>query len=139
MRVTANTFPNSLVDQLNQLALRQNRLQNQAATGQRVQLPEDDPAAMRRVLSLQSESKALDQYQSNITSLQDRATASYAVVKGLQTISDRVGEITVQADQTKSRQQLQIYGKEISQLIQQAVQLSNSKDRGEYLFGGTKS
>ena len=48
MRVTANTFPNSLLNQLSSLATRQNRLQNQAATGQRVQFPEDDPGIRRR-------------------------------------------------------------------------------------------
>jgi hypothetical protein len=39
MRVTFNTFPNSLVTQLGDLASRQIRLQNQAATGQRIELP----------------------------------------------------------------------------------------------------
>ena len=61
MRVTANTFPNSLLQQLNSLNQRQNKLQNQAATGQRVQLPEDDPVAMRRVLDLQAEGKSVGQ------------------------------------------------------------------------------
>ena len=54
MRVTSNTFPNSLVTQLTSLTVRQNTLQNQAATGQRVRLPEDDPVAMRRVLDMQA-------------------------------------------------------------------------------------
>jgi len=34
MRVTANTFPNSLLQQLTSLTQRQNKLQTQAATGQ---------------------------------------------------------------------------------------------------------
>ena len=54
MRVTANTFPNSLLNQLNSLSQRQNKLQDQAATGQLVKLPEDDPVAMRRVLDMQA-------------------------------------------------------------------------------------
>ena len=54
MRVTANIFPDSLVNQLAKLTIRQNRLQNQVATGQRIELPEDDPSAMRRVLDLQA-------------------------------------------------------------------------------------
>ena len=88
MRVTANTFPNSLVDQLNQLALRQNRLQNQATSGQRIQSPEDDPAAMQRILDLQTESKSLNQYQNNMATLKDQANTSFVFIKALKTISD---------------------------------------------------
>ncbi|HKX61206.1 MAG TPA: hypothetical protein VJS65_05170 [Verrucomicrobiae bacterium] len=52
MRVTANTFPNALLNQLSSLGQRQNKLQSQAATGQIVSLPEDDPVAMRRILDM---------------------------------------------------------------------------------------
>src|SRR6266702_770678 len=77
MRVTANTFSDSLIDQLNALSTRQQRLQNQATTGQRIQLPEDDPAAMERVLDLQTEAKSVAQYKTNISNLTDTAQATY--------------------------------------------------------------
>ena len=139
MRVTANTFPNSLLGQLSTLATRQNRLQNQAATGQRVQLPEDDPAAMRRTLDLQTEARSIDQYKKNISSLRESAQATYQVVKGLKTISDRASELATQADGTKSPEQLKTYAVEVTQLIKQAVQLSNTKFGGDHLLSGTRS
>lgn len=139
MRVTSNTFPNSLIDQLGQLALRQNRLQNQAATGQRIQFPEDDPTSMRRILDLQAEARSLDQYTSSIARLQESATASYNVIKGLKRISDRAGEIATLADGTKSAEQLQIYATEVAQLLQEAVQFANTKHRGDYLLSGSKT
>ena len=139
MRVTFNTFPNSLVTQLGDLASRQIRLQNQAATGQRIEFPEDDPAAVRRVLDLQTESKALDQYKRNIANLQDQANASYDVIKGLKTISDQAGEIATLADGTKSPEELKIYATQVNEMIRYAVQLSNSRNRGDYLLGGTRS
>lgn len=52
MRVTFNTFPNGLIDQLTQLTTRQSSYQLQAATGQRIVNAEDDPAAVRRVLDM---------------------------------------------------------------------------------------
>ena len=52
MRVTANMFPDRLSGQLATISARQNRLQEQAATGQRITRPDDDPGAMRRVLDL---------------------------------------------------------------------------------------
>ncbi|HXI50118.1 MAG TPA: hypothetical protein VNH84_01375 [Candidatus Saccharimonadales bacterium] len=139
MRVTANTFPNSLMDELSSLSQRQNKLQNQAATGQLIQLPEDDPVAMRRILDMQAESKSVSQYQRNISRQQELATATFDVLKGVKTISDRVREISISADGLKSQDELNLYAKEVSELIKQAVQEMNAKNRGDYLFSGTLS
>jgi flagellar hook-associated protein 3 FlgL len=139
MRVTSNTFPNSLVDQLAQLTARQNRLHEQAATGQRLTLPEDDPSAMRRVLDLQTEGRAVAQYRHNIASLRDVAQATYEVMRGLKKVSDRAGEIATLADGTKSPDELKLYAVEVTNLIKQAVQLANTKFRGDYLLSGTAS
>jgi flagellar hook-associated protein 3 FlgL len=139
MRVTANTFPNSLLQQLNSLNQRQNKLQNQAATGQRVQLPEDDPVAMRRVLDLQAEGKSVGQYQRNISRLQELAAASFSSIKALKSVSDRAREISISADGLKSQDELNIYANEVTELIKQAVQTVNAKNRGDYLFSGTLS
>jgi flagellar hook-associated protein 3 FlgL len=139
MRVTANTFPDSLVNQLAKLTLRQNRLQDMAASGQRVRLPEDDPVAMQRVLNLQAEGKSVAQYQRNASTLRSQAQATYEVMRGLKKVSDRAGELAVLADGTKSPDQLKIYANEVTQLIKQAVQTANGKFRSDYLLSGTRS
>lgn len=139
MRVTANTLPNSLVDQLALLTRRQAHYQNQAATGQKFQFPEDNPAAMQRVLDLQNESRLAHQYIRNINRLKDTAQASYGVLRGLKTISDRAGEIAVRADGTKSPEELKLYAIEVNNLIRQAVQEANTRFRGSALFAGTRT
>jgi len=137
MRVTSNTFPNTLVDQLGKLATRQNTLQNQAATGQRIQNPEDDPAAVRRVLDLQTEAKANYQYNENIAVLNEQATSSYESMSGLKTVLNRAREIAILADDLDSQAEMDVYANEVRLLVGQAVHLSNSQHRGDYLFGGT--
>src|SRR5262245_16681245 len=137
MRVTSNTFPNTLVDQLGTLTARQSRLQAQAATGQRIQAPEDDPVALRRVLDMQVESGAATQYRRNIARQQELANATYGTMKSLKKISDRANEIATLADGVKSPQELQNYAAEVTELIKQAVQFMNAKNRGDYLFAGT--
>ncbi len=137
MRVTANTFPNSLLNQLGSLSQRQNKLQQQAATGQKVALPEDDPVAMRRVLDMQSENTSNAQYQRNIARHQEVASAGFGAIKSLKSISDRAREIAISADKLKSPAELKIYAKEVTELIKQAAQLGNTKNRGDYLFAGT--
>ena len=139
MRVTANTFPNSLLQQLTSLGQRQAKLQNQAATGQRVRSPEDDPVAMRRILGLQAEGKAVGQYQRNIERHQELAAASFTGIKALKNISDRAREISISADGLKSRSDLNLYAKELTERIKTAVQTANTQNRGDYLFSGTLS
>ena len=139
MRIAFNTFPNSLTSQLAALSARQNRLQNQVATGKRISQLEDDPAAMRQVLDLQVQGSQIAQYRKNIASLQTQATSSYNAISGLQNISSRAGEIATLADGTRSPAELKAYATEVTQLIQQGVQLMNSTNQGSYIFGGTQT
>ena len=140
MRIAGTSYSDSLVNQLNTLSARQYRLQNQASTGQRIYAPEDDPAGMAQTLNLQTESAKVDQYSQNIANLQSRASAVYNVLQQLNTLSSRIGEITTQAgDPTKSATDLKSYATEVTQEIEQAVQLLNSKQGDQYLFGGTAS
>lgn len=132
-------FSESLVGQLARITTRQNRLQAQAATGQRISQPEDDPGAMRRVLDLQSEARSVEQHRKNLAVLKEQATVGYSAIAGLKRISDRAGEIAVLADGTKSPEDLRNYATEVTQLLQQAVQLANTKHRGNYVFAGTKN
>src|SRR5215468_7038255 len=106
MRVTGNAFTDGLVSQLNTLAARQYRLQSQAATGQRISAPEDDPAAMERTLDLRAEQQKLQQFSNNISTLKERANASFDALKAVKNISDRAGEIATLADGTRSPEDL---------------------------------
>ncbi len=139
MRVTSTMFSETLVGQLARITTRQNRLQQQAATGQRITQAEDDPGAMRRVLDLQTEARSVEQHRKNLASLKEQATVSYSAMSALKKISDRAGEIAVLADGTKSPDDLRNYATEVTQLIQQAAQLANTKHRGNYVFAGTKT
>ena len=139
MRVASSTFGDNFLLEVNQLQDHTNRLQMQASSGQKITLPEDNPAAMAQVMDLQAGSKANEQYQTNITQLQQTATATYNVISGLKTLSDRAGEITTSADSLNSPSQFATYASEVNNMIQQAVQLANTQNQGTYLLSGTKS
>ncbi len=139
MRVASQSFYNQFSDQVQNLARRQSRLQTQAATGQRIHTADDDPAAMKRLLDLQAESARVKQYDANIESLKEKVSASYHSMRGLKTISDRLGELAALSDGTKSADELKIFATEANQLIEQAVQFVNSRHGEEYLFGGTRT
>jgi flagellar hook-associated protein 3 FlgL len=140
MRIAGTSYTDSLVNQLNTLSARQYRLQNQAATGQSIYAPEDDPVGMALTLNLQTQAGNVDQYAQNIGNLQSRASAVYNVLDQLNTLSSRISEIvTAAGDPTKSATDLQSYATEVTQRIEQAVQLLNTKQGDLYLFGGTAS
>src|ERR1700710_2183185 len=114
MLISSTTFTNTFLAQINQLQERQNTLQQQASTGQRVTLPSDDPSAMSEVLNLQANASSNTQYQSNVASLQGKATTSYNAINSLKAISDRVNEIAVlAANGTTSPDQLKVYASEV--------------------------
>ena len=138
MRVTTNTFTNDLRHNINKLAERQLRLQQQVSTGQRITSSSDDPQAMRRVLDLRNQQGHLRQYQDNISTLRENANVVYSTVQGLKKLSDRASEIAVMADGTKGSSSLSAYTKEVDQLLEEAVRLANTKHRDVYIFSGTK-
>ncbi len=137
MRVTAHTFYNSLLEQLNQLVARQTTAQGRVASGLRFQTPGEDPGAMGQVLTLQTDGQAVAQYQSNINTLQDQTDAIGKALSSLKQITDRARELATSADGTKSAQDLQSIAIEVSQLIQQGVGLVNTQFQGQSLFAGT--
>jgi len=139
MRVTSTSYADTLIAQLQAQSNRQTSLQQQVASGQRIQTAEQDPLAMQQVLSLRDTSAATAQYAENIQTHEEYATVTGDVLKSLTKVLNRVQEIAVRADGTASPDTLKAYGTEVGQLIQQALDLANTQHRGEYILGGTKS
>ena len=139
MRVTNNTYSDSLVNHLQTLARKHVSLQNQIATGQRIQSAEEDPLAMQQVLHLRDQSASATQYESNIRNHQEFASATHGAMRSLTKILDRASEIAHLADDLDSPEDLKSYATEINQLLEQAVQVSNTRFKGEYILAGTRS
>ncbi len=138
MRVSTTSFTSGFLNQITQLESQQGKLQNEVTTGLKVSLPEDNPGVMNQVLNLQTEASANTQYQSNITAVQSSATTASDALTSLQTIVENAGEIATEANGVTSPTQLSTYAGQVSNLIQEALQLGNTKDAdGGYIFGGT--
>jgi flagellar hook-associated protein 3 FlgL len=139
MRIAGTSYTDSMVSHLNLLSAQEYQLQNEASTDQSISAPEDDPAGMAAALNLQAQNSAVTQYAQNITTLQTRATTTGSALTSLQTLTDRASEIATSADGATSPSALQADATEVTQLIQQAAQLMNSKNGSQYVFGGTDS
>jgi flagellar hook-associated protein 3 FlgL len=138
MQITTTSFTSGFLNQIDQLESQQSTLQNESTTGLKVSLPEDNPSVMDQVLNLQTESSANTQYQSNITALQTTATTASDALNSLQTIVEDASEIATEAGGVTSSTQMSTYATQVGNLIQEALQLGNTKDaNGNYIFGGT--
>jgi flagellar hook-associated protein 3 FlgL len=141
MRIASSSFSYNFLNQIQQLEQQQNTLQEQASSGLKMTLPEDNPSVMAQVLNLQSDAASNTQYQNNITQLQSAATTSGTAMSNLQTLVNQVNDIATEASSgTTASAQLSGYATEMASLIQQAVQLGNTQDSdGNYIFSGTAS
>lgn len=137
MRIATHSISDSIVRQIQQLGTQQARLQNQVATGQRIFQPEDDPSGVGRVLNLESEARQLSQYARNADRALELSQATFSGLQGLKKISDRGTEIGTLGSGAESADALHAYSSEVRQLIEQALQLANSKLGNDYLYAGT--
>ncbi|MCR6654513.1 MAG: flagellin [Opitutus sp.] len=139
MRVASNTVSEAMLRQIQQLTVDQAKLQTQVATGRRVLNPEDDAAAMGRVLNLQSEQRQLAQYVNNANRAMAISQASYSGLQSLKKVSDRAGELATLGASAIGPDAMKGYAAEVDQLIEQALELANGKLGNDYLFGGTET
>ncbi len=137
MRISSNTLSDAMVRQIQQLTSDQAKLQTQVATGRRITQPEDDPAAVGRVLNLQSDQRQIAQFGANADRALTLAQTSYSGLQGLKKISDRAGELATLGTGALGTDAVKAYATETDQLIEQAVQLANTQSGGDYIYGGT--
>ncbi len=137
MRIATITSSAAVIGHIQKLSVQQSSLQTQVATGQKIFQPEDDPAAIGRLMRIDAERRQLGQYQRNATRALEISQASYGSIREVKKISDRAGEIAVLGAGAANPDALRAYAKEVNQLIEQTLQLGNTRFRNDYLFAGT--
>jgi len=138
MRVSSNTVSDDIVRQIQQLSSQQAKLKNQVGTGLRISQPEDDPAAVGRVLNLESERRQLAQFGNNAARALELAQASSSGLQGIKKISDRAGELATLGTGAIGASAMAGYGAEAGQIVEQALQLANTRFNGDYIYAGSK-
>lgn len=137
MRIASTTVSDNVVRQIQQLGTLQSKLQAAVASGQRVTNPSDDPAAISRLINLESERRGLQQFARNADRALEISQASFSSLQQIKKLSDRAGEIGTLGAGTTNPDALNAYAAEVDQLLEQAVQLGNTRFRNDYIFAGT--
>ncbi|MFM8364406.1 MAG: flagellin, partial [Verrucomicrobiota bacterium] len=136
MRVTFNTFPDTLLGRLQSLGGEQNKALTQLSTGQRIAAPSDDAPAMQRILNLRVEKKQNQQFYRNAVDGLEKSKVTFSSLEQIKNLLVRASELAAGVNGTTSEQDFFAKGSEIEQLIEQGFNVANTKLRGAYLFAG---
>lgn len=136
MRVTFNTFPDTLLGRLQSLGGEQNKALTQLSTGQRIAAPSDDAPAMQRILNLRVEKKQNQQYYRNATDGMEVSKVTFASLEQIKDLLVRASELAANVSGASSGQEFTAKATEIDQLVKQGLNVANTKLRNNYLLAG---
>lgn len=116
------------------------KLQEQAATGSRINRASDDPASAYRLLSLKTQDSLLQNYIDNVSDMIGSCEVTDTV---LQSMASELLEckrlLTQVAGGIYSQSNRTLLANSINDHLEQLVLLANTKHASQYLFGGTKT
>lgn len=139
-RVTQSMMSATLIRNLNTNLNRMDHLQNQLATGKRINKPSDDPVGISFAMRYRSELAANDQYQSNVDSAISWLENTDTTLGQAGDVLQRVRDLTVQAaNGTNPKAALESIEKEVFQLKTQLIDIGNTNFNGKYIFNGQKT
>ena len=139
MRVNPNMVPNILADmQQSQSAV--NTALQQVASGKRVTVPSDDPAASADMVQNTVETANVDQYTKNVSSMLSMVqTADSTLGNVVTSLTQAVTLGTEGANGTNNSSNLQSIATQVQGIIKSVVAQANTSYQGTYLFGGTET
>jgi flagellar hook-associated protein 3 FlgL len=128
---------NNLLRNLNGGLGRLDKFQQQLASGKRVLLPSDDPAAVTTIQRLRTSLMETEQYKENVNDAYSWLDSTDTVLESLTSVLHRVREIaTYGANGTLDEENRVALSHEVEQIFDNVLQLSNSTHGGKYLFAG---
>ncbi|MEM7764353.1 MAG: flagellar hook-associated protein FlgL [Pseudomonadota bacterium] len=138
MRVSAQATFKDNVTALQRLQTTLNDLQQQIATGRRINRPSDDPLGAARALDLQQSITRLDQFDKNINQATNRLRLQEESLTTVTEFIQRARELTLQASNaTQTNETRSFIAVELRGVLDAALGVANSRDNnGQYLFGG---
>lgn len=115
-------------------------LQDQLSTGLRVSRPSDDPLAARRAVDARMEVAKLEQYLTNISTVQPMLNETETALRSAVNVVQRAKELALQgANDTNSALQRTEIAEEVNQLIESILNEANHTTNGRYIFAGTRT
>jgi len=139
MRVASTQYHATMNTALQNAQVRLEKVMQQMASAQRVQMPSDDPIATVRLGRLAREDAALKQYRDNIASLNERLSQGEARLDSMNSDLMAARDLLVwAADGSNTSKDVNAMVTQLQTLRDSVVATANSRDsEGRYVFSGT--
>jgi flagellar hook-associated protein 3 FlgL len=115
-------------------------VQEKISSQKKLNRPSDDPLGMTKVLDFRSEISGIDQYQDNIATAKSRiqfGESTLGFVDDLLAQARGVAQNNTDPDITAEHRQLA--AEEVKDILEQIIQMANSKFGNAYMFSGHKT
>ena len=140
IRITQGMMYARALDDVQSGLYRYTQLQQEVASGRRINRPSDDPAAALRILPLRSDLRDLSQLSSNVSLARETLNTGSASLEDASSLMARVRELTTQASNgTMNSSDRQSIAAEVDQLLNQVLGIAKSRRGDRFLFGGTEN
>ena len=139
MRISSTQINDTMLGSLQTNYSQYGRLQMQIASNKKLLQPSDDPIASVALLGLKKEQASLNQYQKNITQVQNQLSQSEVQLESMTTMMLRLQDLTqTAANDSYSDADRAGIAVEIRSLQEGLIDLANAQDEnGSYLFSGS--
>ncbi len=140
MRVSDKMNQNQLLNNIQKSRSNIQTLQNQAATMKKISKPSDDPIGAAKILENRTDLKNLNQYEKDIDHARVFLETTESTLSQLTEAVVRAKELALQgATDTNGGLPREMIAKEISQISNSVLEMSNRTSGERYLFGGYKT
>ncbi|MBL8728245.1 MAG: flagellar hook-associated protein FlgL [Planctomycetes bacterium] len=140
IRITQGMLYAQALGNVQNSLFRYSQLQQEVATGRRVNRVSDDPAAALQILPLRNDLRSLDQMVDNVSLARETLNTGASSLEDASSLMQRVRELTTQAaNGTLSSGDRESIAAEVDQLLNQLVSIGNSRRGDRFLFGGTQT
>ncbi|KPK95653.1 hypothetical protein AMJ80_04360 [bacterium SM23_31] len=138
MRITDSFRFRVVTENLNRSRERLTDLQEQLASGKRINRPSDDPEASSNAMKLRSILETNFQFQENIQDGITQLTAQEEALNQVYEILAQVKEITLEgaSDSVTIKSSL---AQQLELILDNILEIANTKFNGKYIFGGTET
>ncbi len=136
VKIASNSALNSILDNYSRVL----KVQNQMSLGRRVVNPSDDPLAANEGMRLDTLIAKIGQYNNNITVGNSFLALSDSALGNVNDLVKKAkGLVIGGASETTTLEMRRTNAVEMNNLIQEIVNIGNTKSGNRYIFGGTQT
>ncbi|TGE35662.1 flagellar hook-associated protein 3 [Desulfosporosinus fructosivorans] len=137
MRITNNMMIQNTISNINNNLVKLSKLQAQASSQKKIEVPSDDPVAAVKSLKLTSYKANIQQYQENAEAANSWMSYSDSALSQIGDIMATIREETVEAaNGTLTDDDLEKIGTEITELKNSIIEVANTSYAGRSIFAG---